>query len=167
MLVEEAVNRVKAAGRGNGNDWAVDRVIDFLNTALQQVSAYLVANRYPPLVKTVTLHDNDSLPENYMFSCGTYPIRITNGAVEFLGDDETINFRYYANVGRVTKTSDNMPFTNDAINEVVVKAAVLLALNENTYNIAQDTQLVTTLQDAVAIGLSGKGPGVSPTTNAR
>jgi len=137
-------------------DWGVDRAIDFLNTSLQQVSALLAANRYPPMVKTIQLEDGDSLPDNYMFAAGTYPIRITDGAVEFLDDDiEQIRFRYFANVGRVVKTSDNMPFTNDAINEVVVKGAVLLALNENGVVIAQDTTLVTALQQAVAGGLAG------------
>jgi len=164
MLVEEAVNRIKAAGRGNGNDWGVDRVIDFLNTALQQISALLVANRYPPIVKTVQLEDGDDLPENYMFSCGTYPIRITEGKVEFLDDSlDEIRFRYFANVGKVVKTSDDMPFTNDAINEIVVKGAILLALNENAYNIGQDSQLVSALQQAVASGLSGTGPAVAQT----
>ena len=155
-MVEEAVNRIKAAGRGNNNEWGVDRAIDFLNTALQQISALLVANRYPPIVKTIQLEDGDDLPENYMFACGTYPIRITDGAVEFLDDSlEEIRFRYFANVGKVEKTSDSMPFTNDAINEVVVKGAVLLALNENAYNIGQDSQLVMALQQAVAGGLAG------------
>ncbi len=156
MLVENAVQRIKAAGRGNGQEWGVDRIIDFLNTALQQVSALLVANKYPPIVKTIQLHNGDPLPENYMFSAGTYPIRITNGSVEFLDEDrEEIRFRYFANVGRVEKTSDPMPFTNDAINEVVIKGAVLLALNENAYQIGQDSQLVAALQQAVAGGLAG------------
>ena len=155
MLVEEAVNRIKAAGRGTGQNWGVDRVIDFLNTALQQVSALLAANNYPPIVKTVTLHNNDSLPNNYMFACGTYPIRITNGTVEFLGEETSIRFRYFANVDKVVKTSDTMPFTNDAINEVVIKGAVLLALNENAVQIGQDAQLVTALQQAVSGGLAG------------
>lgn len=166
MLVEEAVNRIKAAGRGNGQEWAVDRAIDFLNTALQQVCSLLVANRYPPIVKTVQLEDGDSLPANYMFPCGTYPIRITDGAVEFLDDSiDHIRFRYFANVGKVTKTSDAMPFANDAINEVVVKGAVLLALNENAYNIGQDSQLASALQQAVASGLAGTA-ALAPTANA-
>lgn len=157
MLVEEAVNRIKAAGRGKGIDWGVDRVIDFLNTSLQQVSALLAANRYPPMVKTIQLEDGDTLPDNFMFEAGTYPIRITDGAVEFLDDTiEQIRFRYFANVGRVVKTSDTMPFTNNAINEVVIKGAVLLALNENGIQISQDTQLVAALQQAVAGGLAGR-----------
>lgn len=156
MLVEEAVNRIKAAGRGTGKDWAVDRVIDFLNTSLLQVSALLAANKYPPIVQTIELEDGDDLPQNYLYSCGTYPIRITNGKVEFLDDSmETIRFRYFKNIGKVVKTSDNMPFTNDAINEVVIKGAVLLALNENAVQIGQDSQLVTALQQAVAGGLAG------------
>ncbi|MBR1494256.1 MAG: hypothetical protein IJ601_04325 [Acidaminococcaceae bacterium] len=158
MLVEEAVNRIKAAGRGTNQNWGVDRVIDFINTALQQVSALLVSNRYPPIVNTIQLHNGDSLPENYMYAAGTYPIRITNGSVEFLDEDrEEIRFRYFASAGRVEKTSDTMPFTNDAINEVVIKGAVLLALNENAYQIGQDSQLVAALQQAVASGLSGQG----------
>ena len=156
MLVEDAVNRIKAAGRGTNQNWGVDRVIDFLNTAIQQISSLLVANKYPAIVQTVQLHDGDTLPGNYMFACGTYPIRITNGSVEFLDDSiETIRFRYFANVGRIEKTSDPMPFENDAINEVVIKGAVLLALNENAYNIGQDSQLVVALQQAVASGLAG------------
>ena len=98
MLVEEAVNRIKAAGRGNNNEWGVDRAIDFLNTALQQISALLVANRYPPIVKTIQLEDGDDLPENYMFACGTYPIRITDGVVEFL-DDSLDEIRFRAMMG--------------------------------------------------------------------
>jgi hypothetical protein len=156
MLVEEAVNRIKAAGRGTGQDWGVDRAIDFLNTAIQQISSLLAANRYPPIVKTIQLADGDSLPSNYLFSCGNYPIRITDGEVDFLDDELTeIRFRYFAAPDKVVKTADSMPFSNDAINEVVVKGAILLALNENGKQIAQDSQLVAALQQAVTMGLAG------------
>lgn len=156
MQVEEAVQRIKSAGRGTNQEWGVDRIIDFLNTALLQVSTLLAANRYPPIVRTVQLADGDPLPDNYLFPCGNYPIRVTDGGVDFLDDSLTeIRFRYFANADKIVKTTDYMPFANEAINEVVVKGAVLLALNENGYNIGQDSQLITALQQAVAGGLAG------------
>ena len=46
-----------------------------------------------------------------------------------------------------------MPFEHDAINDIIIKSAVLLALNHNEYDISQDTNIVNALQQAISAGM--------------
>lgn len=153
MYVEDAVNRIIDAGRDASKEFTIDRCIEWINNVTQQVTALLISNRFPSITKTIDLKNGDSLPANYMKSAGTYPIRITDGHVELLDNLKTVRFRYFASPANVVKTSDKMPYEHDAINEIIVRGAIVLALNENRANISQDAQLLTALQEAIAGGM--------------
>lgn len=150
MYVEEAVNKIIEAGRDASKEFTVDRCIEWLNNSTQQVASLLISTKWAYITKTIDLHEGDTLPQNYLKAAGTYPIRVTDGVVELLDDVESVRFRYFASPANVEKTSDEMPYNHDAINEIIVRGAILLALNENKANIAQDSQLMQALQQAVA-----------------
>jgi len=102
----------------------------------------------------MTVHNGDSLPQNFMIAAGSYPLRMTNGRVDIIDDDiESVRFRYFATPDMITAETTNLPINHDAINEVIVKLAIMLALNENEYDISQDTTLTTALQQAIASGM--------------
>ena len=78
---------------------------------------------------------------------------MTAGAVEILDDSEEVKFRYFANPPLLTSEEEELPYNHDAINEVIVRGAIILAANEDEYDITQDANLLNTLQQAIASGM--------------
>lgn len=154
MTVDNAINRIRQETHDISKEYSDERCIQFLNTAIQQVSALLISAKWPVLVKETLIHDGDSIPQNYLNACGTYPLMMTDGKA-YITDDayKEVNFRYFATPDMVETNTDSLPFTHDAINDVIVKSAVLLALNENEYDITQDTNIVNALQQAISAGM--------------
>lgn len=153
MTVETAIQRIKSAGHDISGEYSKERCLEFLNNALQQTSSLLIAARFPSLCKETLVREGDVVPQNYMVAAGNYPIKMTNGKVEMLDDYETVRFRYFATPENLTDESKELPFTHDAINEVIVRGAILIALNENEYELTQDKVLLDTLQQAIASGM--------------
>lgn len=153
LLVKDAIAMIKRAGHDISDEYTSEECIVYLNIAIQQVASLLAEGRYTPLIKEITLHDEESLPKNFMRAAGTYPMRITDGKVKFLEDDNEIRFRYFSTPDLLTETSTVMPFEHDAINQAIVRGAIILALNENEYDLNQDTALWQSLKNAIAGGL--------------
>ena len=155
MKAEKAIARIKQETHDISDEYSTERCIQFLNTAIQQVSSLLIAAKYPVLVKEMTIRNGDSIPKNYMNLCGTYPIKMTDGKAIITDDAyKSITIRYFATPDLIEYETDDMPYTHDAINDVIVKTAVLLALNENEYDITQDSNIVEALKQAVSSGMS-------------
>lgn len=154
MKVSTAVSRIKSATHDISDEYPTEECIGFINTAIQQVSSLLIGARWPTLAKEVEIHEGESLPSNYMGPCGTYPIRMTDGKAHILDGSEFIRFRYFATPPAVETEDDDLPFDHDAINDVIVKAAIILALNENEYDISQDNAILSALQQAISSGIS-------------
>lgn len=154
MLITTAIKRIKDAGHDISDEYTNERCIEFLNTAIQQVSSLLISAQYPALVKEIMVHNGESLPTNYMKACGTYPLRMTDNKVTIVDDSESVRFRYWATPELLTENLGKLPYEHDAINEVIVRLAVMLALNENEYDIGQDSGLFTQLQQAIASGMA-------------
>lgn len=154
MLVTTAIDRIKAATHDISAEYTTERCVEFLNTAVQQVSSLLISAKFPSLVKEIMVHNGERLPTNYMSACGTYPLRMTDGTVVITDGSEYVRFRYFATPELITELSQELPYNHDAINEVVVRLAVMLALNENEYDISQDSGLLSQLQQAIASGMA-------------
>lgn len=155
MKAEKAIARIKQETHDISDEYSTGRCIQFLNTAIQQVSSLLIAAKYPVLVKEMTMRNGDSIPKNYMNLCGTYPIKMTDGKAIITDDAyKSITIRYFATPDLIEYETDDMPYTHDAINDIIVKTAVLLALNENEYDITQDSNIVEALKQAVSSGMS-------------
>lgn len=154
ITVEQAIRRIRAAGHDISDEYSDERCIEFLNNSLQRISALLIQARYPAMVEEVVVHDGDTLPKNYVQAAGTYPLRMTAGKAEIVDDSEFVRFRYFATPKLLENSTDEFPYDHDAINEIVVRYAIMLALNENEYDITQDTNLLTDLQNAIAGAMS-------------
>lgn len=150
-----AIQRIKSAGHDISDEYSTERCIEFINNSIQQVSSLLIAAKWPSLVKEVLVGNGDTLPDNFMQAVGTYPIRMTDGTVAIIDDDfETVRFRYFATPSNILNENDMLPFNHDGVNEVIIRGAILLALNENEYELSQDKVLLDTLQQAIASGMS-------------
>ena len=155
MTVEQAVARIKAATHDISDEYSTERCIEFLNTAAQQVGAWLCAAKWPPMVQEVELNEGATIPGNFMVACGQYPVRVTDSIVHILDPDiQTLRCRYFATPAAIVNTTSNMPFGGyDQLQEVVVKSAIILALNENEYDITTDSALKQELVQAIAGGM--------------
>lgn len=154
MLVSTAITRIKTAGHDISDEYSNERCLEFLNNSMHQLYGLAIGYNFPPIVREMDLHDDDNLPHNYMKSCGTYPIRITNNIAKLIDDDlDFVRFRYFATPDNLTEESVELPFDHDALNEIIVRGAIILALNENEYDLSQDTALLQTLQQAIAGGM--------------
>lgn len=155
MKVETAISRIRAAGHDISEEYSTERCIEFLNTAIQQTASLLISAQYPPLVKETLIREGDKLPLNYMKCAGTYPLRMTDGQAVLLNeDDEYVKFRYWATPDLIDEDTETLPYTNDAINEVIVRCAVILALNENEYDVTTDNSILSSLQNAIAAAMA-------------
>lgn len=154
MKVSDAIARIKQETHDISEEYSTDECIQYLNTAIQQVSSLLISAKWPVLVKETKISDGDSIPHNYLNACGTYPLKMTGGKA-YLTDDtyQSVDFRYFATPDLLEVESDDMPFEHDAINDIIIKSAVLLALNHNEYDISQDTNIVNALQQAISAGM--------------
>lgn len=154
MKVDDAVARLRAAVHDESGEFPFGRCLELLTTAARQANALLVAGRYAPIARTCVLGDGDPLPEGFMQAAGSYPVRIEDGRVRLLDEDEGfVKMRYFAGIRDIAEEDEDMPFANDAINEAVVDAAVMRALNENEYDVTQDGSLAAALSQAVMAGI--------------
>ena len=147
MQVEKAIARLKAAGHDISDEYSTEDCIGFLNTAVQEICHQLATGKSPQMVKEITLHDSESLPPDYIISCGNYPIKVTGQAVTFTDPDiDTLRF--------MDATGD-MPFVHEVLNDITVRLATLFALNQNEYDVSQDKALLDEVRQAVAQGMGG------------
>lgn len=153
MKVKDAIARLKSATHDISDEYSTEACLEFINTAIQQVSSLLIAARWPVLVKEVDIRDGDKLPHNYMGACGTYPIRMTANEAHIIDGSPYVRFRYFATPDLV-KEDDDMPFDHEAINAIILRSAIILALNENEYDISQDSNILSSIQQAVSTGMS-------------
>lgn len=78
---------------------------------------------------------------------------MTENRASITDDSDSVRFRYFATPDLVSET-DDMPFNHEAINSVILRTAIMLALNENEYDISQDSNIVESLKQAVSAGMS-------------
>lgn len=154
MTIETAVERLKSATHDISDEYSDADCLSFLNGAIQQVSALLIGARFPALTKELIVHEGEHLPVNYMQPCGTYPLRMTDGTVHITDGSESVRFRYFATPETIEGFTGDMPYDHTTINDIIVRTAVMLALNQNEYDISQDTAIVQSLQQAVAAGMA-------------
>lgn len=156
MQVEKAIARLKAAGHDISDEYSTEDCIGFLNTAVQEICHQLATGKSPQMVKEITLHDSESLPPDYIISCGNYPIKVTGQAVTFTDPDvDALRFRYFATKPQIVDATGNMPFVHEALNDIAVRLATLFALNQNEYDVSQDKALLDEVRQAVAQGMGG------------
>lgn len=158
MKTSKAIDAIKAAGHDISDEYSRAECIDFLNTAIHEVSGLLIAARSPMMVREILLHDGESVPAHYVSSAGQYPMRITGQVVRFIDPMMSeIRFRYFATMSPLDDETGDLPFPHDALNKYVLKIAVLHALNRNEYDISQDKALADEFRSILTGAVTGNG----------
>lgn len=157
MKTKQAIASIKAAGHDISEEYQTAECLEFLNTAIGEVSGLLIAASSPTMVHEAMIHDGESLPARYVRSAGQYPIRVTGGQISFLFPSaDAIRFRYFATPPLLMDDSGEIPLPHDSLADYAVKVAVLLALNRDEYDISQDKALYDELRQII-MGAAGNG----------
>ena len=142
MKTSKAIDEIKAEGHDISDEYSRAECLGFLNTAIHEVSGLLIAARSPMMVREILIHDGESVPAHYVASAGQYPMRITGQTVQFVDPSmDEIRFRYFTTMPPLTDDEGDLPFPHEALNDYVLKIAILQALNRNEYDLSQDKAL--------------------------
>ena len=153
MTVQDAINQFRIILHDVSEEYDDYHAVMRLNSAVQLISALLVQINSPLVIQSAVLHNGDTLPSNFQRFCGIHPIKRTGQTVELLDDDaESMVVRYYVAFDALTADGD-MPFAHDALNDFVIRTAAKYALNRNEFDISQDQNLLTELQNAAAAAM--------------
>jgi hypothetical protein len=156
MDVKDAVRAIKAAGHDISDEYSMEDCLGFLNTAIHEVSGMLIAARSPMMVEEMLLHDGESVPARYVASAGQYPMRITGQTVRLLGNAREVQFRFFRSKAPLENEKGMLPFDHEALNDYVVKVAVLYALNRNEYDVSQDKALYDELRQILVEAVTSR-----------
>ena len=134
-----------------------DEVVNCLNEAIQYVSAFLISRNSPILVDDITIDEAEiTLPENFVKTAGLFPVKISGNKMKWLDYEagSSINVRYFASCPAVT-VNDEMPFSHDALNQIVIKLAAIYCGNQLESEISQDKALLDEINAALAQTIGG------------
>lgn len=151
MQVLEAINRMKASMHDVSNEYDDAACIFALNTAVHELAALLIAAHYPDLIEEKDFMDGDMVPEGFFRTCGLYPIRVTGGAIHFLPGVEKLHVRYYKMPADMARTS-TLPFRLSILNSLAIKIAIKILLNDNEFDISQDSSIQSEITQALQAG---------------
>lgn len=151
MQVLEAINRMKASMHDVSNEYDDAACIFALNTAVHELAALLIAAHYPDLIEEKDFMDGDMVPEGFFRTCGLYPIRVTGGAIHFLSGVEKLHVRYYKMPADMARTS-TLPFRLSILNSLAIKIAIKILLNDNEFDISQDSSIQSEITQALQAG---------------
>jgi hypothetical protein len=156
MLVSKAIERVRAAMHDVTEEYDDEECLLALNTAAHEIAALLIAGRAPILAKEEEFVNGAQLPEGFFKTAGTYPVKITGDTMTFLDDKESMVIRYFAMPAEMTLDDDScLPFRHSLLNSLVLKVAEKMLLNENEFDITQDTAIQQEIMQAIQQGWAG------------
>lgn len=148
-------------------EMTTEELLICLNEAIQYVSSYLAGTNSPAVVADITLTaEETTLPENFVKTAGTFPVKITGNTMKWLGftEGDTMKLRYFSTFEEVDET-DEMPFKHDALNQITIKLAAIYAGNQLEAEISQDKALLdevnTLLAQAAGNGIAQAGGGAT------
>lgn len=151
MQVLEAINRMKASMHDVSNEYDDAACIFALNTAVHELAALLIAAHYPDLIEEKDFMDGDMVPEGFFRTCGSYPIRVTGSAIHFFAGVEKLHVRYYKMPADMARTS-TLPFRLSILNSLAIKIAIKILLNDNEFDISQDSSIQSEIAQALQAG---------------
>lgn len=151
MTVKEAVSRIRSSIHDVAMEFSDAELLRFLNTGIADVAARCIAEDSTDFVRTVLVRDGDSLPEGFVRTAGRFPMRMENGRVHLPHGVQEMRLRCFCLPREAGLADDKIPMRGEHLQELSVRTAVLLALNEHEFDVTQDMALLQSLvQDAAA-----------------
>ena len=146
-LLRQMINDEQATGFvENGNLEEPDgtsELICYLDRAIDEYCKVQTSKNDLRLLKRMTAINNQKLPDDFLGFCGSVPINIESGRMEFYGSNQVLPVRYFARLPYVSSFNDNdtLPYERDQAIDIATLASVY-ALNKHEYNVTQDLALL-------------------------
>lgn len=131
-----------------------DELLSYLNEAIVLVWKHLSNNQYYEVIgdHTFTLEE-ETLPANFLKFTAMHPIMI-----KYDGENNVYKAHTYASLPQVTRyvkkvhvmegLDDELPFINDALNNILAQVVIMLALNRNEYAVEFEKGIIADLMQA-------------------
>jgi hypothetical protein len=135
-----------------------EEILSYLNSAIQYICQALATANAPVLVDDLTINSaTATLPKNFIKLAGIFPTKITGNTIKLL-DTPPQTIRYFTAYGWPDMNGE-MPFEQDALNEVAVQMAAIYANNQQELDVSQDKALFGEFTTAIlaAAGIGGNG----------
>lgn len=142
--IRNRINDKEAIG-----DFDDDDIVSYINQAINYVGLYFVTAGNPLSIKDIEIVDGDNVPDDYIKACGIQPVKVTGKIIKFLDSrKKKLILRYFFKPPNITGAdNEEMPYKDALTNNVIVTMTVLLLLNQQRLNVAQDQTLSTALTD--------------------
>lgn len=145
MTVKELMD--KAALRNRLSDsletgYDDDELIAYINDAINFVWHVLIDNNYYEVIGDTTFtKEINEVPEDWYRATNQAPLLVRNNKVEVYG---TIPYpvRYYRKPQFVSKTTDELPFKNEAFSNILAQLTVISAMSNHEFNMDVEQDLV-------------------------
>jgi len=125
-------------------------LLSYVNDGISMVWPVLAAAGYYEVVgdKTFTTA-SESLPTDFQKFVAQYPIMLAaNGTATIYGSVPQVT-RYIKRPPQLAAVGDSLPFTNDAINNIIGKIVIMLALNRNEYEVGFEKGIIDELRQSI------------------
>lgn len=151
MKISEIIQiiRNRLNDRDGVGDFEDDQLVDYLNQAISYISAYLVTTMNPLMVKSATLNDGDELPEDFIKTCGNFPMLVEGRTVELFNPKKPLDIKYYFQLPKVDM-EDDFPLKDLQSSNLAIQLAVIFCMNQQRIDVGQDQAIATMCMDMVS-----------------
>lgn len=125
-------------------------LLNYLDRAVDEYSRKQYAAGDLSLVKSLTVTNGLSVPDDFLGFAGEVPVKVKNKTMSWAFSEYSGEINYFARLPYVSSYSETaaLPYDNDQCIKITALAAIY-ALNKHEYNVSQD------------LALLGMGGGVS------
>lgn len=146
-MVRKLISDEQATGYTEGGNIeepeGTQELLNYLDRAVEDYSRRMMEANNVDIVKTFTLTNGETLPEDFLGICGAVPVTITDNKINFYGDETNITARYFARLPYVSSFSSDvsLPYKQNHAMSIIALAAIY-ALNKHEFNVSQDLMLL-------------------------
>lgn len=164
MLVSDALIDIRY--RLNDHEAVGDfddaQLISFINQAVTYLGGYFTASSNPRQTKTatITVGTTGTVPTDFVKTAGTFPMKIIGDTITPFNTKKDFTYKYFFQNAELTQATDILPYKDKNSCTVIILLAVIFALNQQRFNVAQDStiqqQIMDILNQAYGYASSGK-----------
>lgn len=145
MTVRELMDKAALRDRLSDNlqsGYEDQELIAYINDAINFIWHVLIDNGYYEVVGDVTFTQaNAKAPEDWYKATNQAPVIVRGDDVEVYGN-LPLKVRYYKKPKFVYTDADQLPFKNDAFNNIISQLVIVLAMSNHGFNMDVEQDMV-------------------------
>lgn len=155
MKVIDAIEQVRKRANDEFSTGYSDTVLlGYLNDGINFLSSVLIDRLDPILTKTqlITRAGPNQVPKNFLKTAGGFPVKKSGDQFEIIDGSAAVTIKYFYTAPNVT-LGDELPFQHDLYDMIIVRLAVVYALNQHEFDVTQDQGLIDRLNEVITSAL--------------